>query len=366
MRSSRETTLTEIHANDDNVDSDPTPMLSIVMPIYNRAMFLADALQAIEAQGIDDYELIVVDDGSTDDSCQVFQQLAAAFARPWQYVKQENQGPAGARNTGIDIARGEFVAFYDSDDLWLPHHLTDCLQALESSPEIDWMFAACRRVNSAGEEVEPHSFYPSGKARPFLSLHTRQVGPLRIIDDPQRVACAIKHGVGQGFQLGVYRRRLFDSGLRIPAFRIGEDRMFIVQALARGAVCGYFDDVHMIYRVHEGNISGAGAKDVEHQIRVQSELIRCYEAISRLPELNESQRRTARRRLAAQYFWHYGYNVLWRHGRYAEALAAYRDGLQYAPGDWRMRKTYWLARARRLFGFDCPGRPCDAIEGEPN
>lgn len=343
--------MTEIHANDDNVDSDPTPMLSIVMPIYNRAMFLADALQAIEAQGIDDYELIVVDDGSTDDSCRVFPQLAAALRQPWQYVKQENQGPAGARNTGIDIARGEFVAFYDSDDLWLPHHLRMSLQALEASPEVDWVFAACRRVNAAGEEVELHSFYPDGKARPFLRLHTREVGPLRIIDDAGRIECAIEHGLTHGFQLGVYRRRLFDRGLRIPEFRIGEDRIFVVRALAQGGVCGYFDDVHMTYRVHEGNISSPGAKDVEHAIRVHTELIRCYEAISRLPELNESQRHTARRRLAAQYFWYYGYGVLWANKRYDEALAAFRAGLKYDPQNWRMRKTYLVTKLKQRLGL---------------
>src|SRR5688572_19425954 len=97
------------------------PTVSILLPTYNRAAFLPQALEAIGAQAFTDWELIVVDDGSTDDTPAVLERLVAGLGRPVHLIRQENQGAYGARNTGLDAARGKYVAFYDSDDTWLPH-----------------------------------------------------------------------------------------------------------------------------------------------------------------------------------------------------------------------------------------------------
>src|SRR5438105_77041 len=109
------------------VTTKPRPAVSIILPTYNRAKFLPGALASIRAQQFTDWELIVVDDGSSDDTAAVIQELGSGIAQPVRYHRQENQGPYAARNTGLDHAAGEFVAFYDSDDLWLPHHLHDCV-----------------------------------------------------------------------------------------------------------------------------------------------------------------------------------------------------------------------------------------------
>src|SRR6516225_5774559 len=103
----------------------PEPAVSIVLPTYNRARFLPQALESIRAQTWTDWELIIVDDGSCDDTAAVVRRLAAETDRPVRYVWQENGGPAAARNAGLDLARGTYVAFFDSDDYWLPHHLED-------------------------------------------------------------------------------------------------------------------------------------------------------------------------------------------------------------------------------------------------
>src|SRR5262245_582888 len=118
------------------------PKVSIILPTCNRAKLLLDAFQAIRSQRFTDWELIVVDDGSTDDTRRLVEGLAAEVPQPVHYVWQENQGAYAARNTGLNRLRGKYVAFYDSDDIWLPHHLGDCVDALDGNPDVDWAYGA--------------------------------------------------------------------------------------------------------------------------------------------------------------------------------------------------------------------------------
>jgi glycosyltransferase involved in cell wall biosynthesis len=90
------------------------PRVSIILPTFNRARFLPEAFASIRQQRFLDWELIVVDDGSTDDTDAVVRQSLQGVPQPIKYVKQENQGAYGARNTGVDHASGEFLAFFDS------------------------------------------------------------------------------------------------------------------------------------------------------------------------------------------------------------------------------------------------------------
>ena len=95
------------------------PLVSVVIPTYNRAHTLCAAIDSILAQAYEPIEIIVVDDGSTDDTAHVLRQYEGKI----QYIRQTNAGPAAARNTGIRNSRGELIAFLDSDDLWTPHRL---------------------------------------------------------------------------------------------------------------------------------------------------------------------------------------------------------------------------------------------------
>lgn len=95
------------------------PHISVVIPTYNRAGFVAGALESVLAQTEDDYEVIVVDDGSTDNT----QDVLKPYMDKIRYVRQNNAGVSSARNTGIQEAKGQWIAFLDSDDLWLPAKL---------------------------------------------------------------------------------------------------------------------------------------------------------------------------------------------------------------------------------------------------
>src|SRR4249920_3578062 len=150
------------------------PAVSIVLPAYNRASFLPAAIASIRDQQFTDWELIVVDDGSTDNTRETVAGAAASGAQQVRYFHQANAGPAAARNAGIDQARGRYVAFYDSDDLWLPHHLAACVSALESMPDVGWAYGACRMVDlDSGAEIQASSFHPPSGPHPFMALQTR-------------------------------------------------------------------------------------------------------------------------------------------------------------------------------------------------
>lgn len=110
------------------------PMVTVVMPTYNRAHLLSQALHSIFGQSWRPIEVIVVDDASRDDPASVV--AASPYASKIIFQRLErNGGPAVARNAGLSIARGQYVAFFDSDDLWLPHKLARQIQACEADSQ---------------------------------------------------------------------------------------------------------------------------------------------------------------------------------------------------------------------------------------
>jgi glycosyltransferase involved in cell wall biosynthesis len=321
--------------------------VTIILPTYNRARFLPEAFEAIRKQQFAHWELIVVDDGSTDNTRELVEEFARTIAQPVRYIYQENQGASGARNTGLDHATGKYIAFYDSDDVWLPHHLTDCVTALAANPDVDWVYGACRIVEESTDHViAPNTFMDGAQRRPFLQLQVHQSGNLRILSDPALGTCLIEYGIMCGLQNSVIRGTVFQS-LRIPPFRIGEDRLLPVFAIHNGCRFGYLDNVHVLYRVHDSNTSGASnAVGWEKQLNNIWELISAYEYLLQTPILTRTERHSLRRRLKLECFWHAGYAILWNAGRRKEAIQLFRRGLRYWPWDWRCWKTYFAARVR--------------------
>jgi len=110
------------------------PTISVVIPSYNNADYLGDALDSVGRQVLPANEIIVIDDGSTDETAVV----ASAF--DVIYLRQENAGAAAARNRGVAAAQGEFIVFLDADDLWLPEKLTLQTNAFVEEPQLDMVF----------------------------------------------------------------------------------------------------------------------------------------------------------------------------------------------------------------------------------
>jgi glycosyltransferase involved in cell wall biosynthesis len=336
----------------DSCSDGATPRVCIVLPTYNRAKFVPQAFASIRAQTFADWELVVVDDGSTDNTGELVAAFQKEVGQTVHYVHQPNQGAYAARNTGLDRARGRYVAFFDSDDAWMPHHLADCVTALDANPDVDWVHGAGRIVDhGTGKVLSPNSFYVDGQPRPFFKLRAQARGTLRIIDDPAAIECHILNGLYCGLQKSVLRRSLFD-GLRFaPQYdgliNEGEDQLFVVRALARGCRIGYFDNVHLVYYVHAENSSGASATmSVDKKMKMFEVLARAYADLADEVGLTRPQRRALRKRLSRDYFWGMGYWLLWSNGRRREALRMFRRGLAWWPYDLRYWKTYLLALAR--------------------
>jgi glycosyltransferase involved in cell wall biosynthesis len=330
------------------------PTVSIILPTYNRAKFLPQAISSIRSQSHVDWELIVVDDGSTDDTQKLISELTDSIPQPVHYVYQTNQGAYGARNTGLDRASGGFIAFFDSDDIWLAHHLHDCVAALQANPEVDWVYGACRVVDYlTGRVVAPSTFYVSGEGRPFLKLHARQMGTLRIIDDPEALKSMFLDGLYCGLQNSVIRRRLFENRPFQTAFRNeAEDQLVVLRMLAEGRTFAYIDQVNVIYHEHDANSSAAGSDpDLEKRILIYFALVRGYEELRSQIKMTPCELRAWRKRLSREYFWHLGYSLYWRHGRRNEAMSMFWQGIRLWPWDIFYWKTFLLARLRSL---PCP------------
>ncbi len=127
------------------------PLVSVIIPTYNRESFIAECVESVLAQTFSDFELIVVDDGSTDRT----ETVVGRYSDKIRYLRQEQRGPAAARNSGIRDASSEWLSFLDSDDLWLPRKLELQMEYLRNSPDTkicyteEIWYRRGRRVNPA-------------------------------------------------------------------------------------------------------------------------------------------------------------------------------------------------------------------------
>src|SRR4028119_1041930 len=137
-----------------------TPQVSVIIPAYNGDRYIAQAVESVISQTYKNWEIIVVDDGSTDDTRRALQ----PYVEKIRYVYQENQGVAAARNRGIQEARGELIAFLDHDDFFLPDKLAAQVACFEAQPQLGIIHSGWRRVDWRGEtlgDVEPWQKAPN-------------------------------------------------------------------------------------------------------------------------------------------------------------------------------------------------------------
>ncbi len=115
------------------------PLISVVIPTYNRADLIVKTINSLQLQQYKNYEIIIVDDGSTDNTAEVVQPL---LNDKTHYVLKENAERAAARNYGVSISKGEYINFFDSDDIALPNHLATAAAMIEEKGDIEWFHMA--------------------------------------------------------------------------------------------------------------------------------------------------------------------------------------------------------------------------------
>src|SRR5918993_3371746 len=127
------------------------PLVTVVIPCYNQAHFLGEAIESVLSQSYPNFEVVVVDDGSTDDTSEV----ASRYPQKVRLIRQENRGLAGARNTGIGHARGEYLVFLDADDRLLPEALEAGGRELEAHPECAFVSSRRDNITADGSPFPP-------------------------------------------------------------------------------------------------------------------------------------------------------------------------------------------------------------------
>ena len=197
----------------------PESLVSVVIPVYNGERFLGEAIDSIRAQSYRPLEIIVVDDGSTDGTARV-----AKSYSPVVYVYQANSGQAAARNHGVELASGEFLAFLDADDVWMPDKLSRQMAAIASDPNLDSVF---------------------GNAEQFLEPGTSGVLPPAFHVLPAQLPSAM-----------LIRREKFQQvGGYLPGWKVAEAVDWYARALEFGLKMSTLDRVVYRRRIHGGNVT---------------------------------------------------------------------------------------------------------------
>lgn len=206
------------------------PKVSVIIPAYNAERFLGDTLRSVLEQTYQDFEIIVVDDGSTDGTQAV---VTAVVDERVHYIHQENRGPAAARNAGLRLARGEYIAFLDADDLWRPERLEACVSFLDEHTQVDVVHTAFDFIN------------PDGRPFPAKSKWG------------DKSTTALEHLVFRNdihTSTALVRRRCFDvAGLFDESLRGSEDWYLWFRIAAAGFQFDFIPLSLAVYRRHENN-----------------------------------------------------------------------------------------------------------------
>ncbi len=207
---------------------------SVIIPAFNYAHFLPAAIGSVLAQTWSAFELIVVDDGSTDDTAAVCARSADPRVR---CVRQANAGLSAARNTGIREARFPFVAFLDADDRWEPAFLATVFREFHRlGPEFAAVGTACARMNAAGEPLAP-------PRRNFLHTAELTAASFCLRNRPLSSSLVVRRDVFQ------------ECGAFDTALRSSEDRDMWIRITARGHRFFYLGEALAVIRRHPQNMS---------------------------------------------------------------------------------------------------------------
>lgn len=299
--------------------SDSQVSVSVVLPTHNRAGEVEGAIRSVLEQGFGDFELLVVDDGSTDDTSAVVE--AVSDTRVRLLTHETNRGASAARNTGIRAAEGELIAFLDSDDRWRPDKLERQVRKLrESSPEVGVVY--CGTIIPEGPERETPGIVPEVRG----NIYEQQLARDWIAGTPTwlvRSECFERAGL---FNENLPARNDYEMSIRLAEhchFEFVEDLLVEVGTASKGRLT---EDVHRRLEAHESIIRGTVK-----------------------PRLSSFSTRERRRILATQYF---------TGGRYAQ-----RRGHHELARTWLKKSLAQRTLAPKTlvaFGFALLGRDLPA------
>lgn len=212
-----------------------TPLISVVIPTYNRRRYIVESLESVLDQSFRDFEILVVDDGSTDGTEEVLRPYADRI----RYMRQDNRGAAAARNLGVRCARGSYIAFMDSDDLAAPHHLERLYEFL--ARHSGYAMAVGNGAYLEGKFHDRSTVIPPRKAKKLVEkgVSVRDLFDGRVI----RLQGTMSR-----------KAALEEIGLLDEWFRLSYD-LDLALRLAKKYPIGFVNEIVYLYRKHGGNIS---------------------------------------------------------------------------------------------------------------
>lgn len=298
------------------------PTVSVVIPAYNVAPYIGESLASVFAQTYHNYEVILINDGSPD--TQDLEQELEPYMKRIVYLKQENRGAAAARNEGLKVARGRFVAFLDADDLWLPDYLTEQLKFIESNGH-DLVYADAIIF---GDSVA------DGRTYMETSPSTGEVTFKSLLNGRCNV---ITSGV-------VARRQLvLEAGAFDVELRNAQDFDLWLRLARGGARLAYQRKVLLRYREHVGSLSGDELNRIKRELRVLDKVERTYD----LTPDERAEVSRVRESLNAHWELETGKQHLAR-GEFSDALAAFKRANSFYR-IWKLRVMTLLLRVSPLF-----------------
>lgn len=298
------------------------PKISVIVPAYNSALFIRQTIASITAQSFEDFEIIVVDDGSTDATAEIASTLDARI----RVVRQRNQGIAGARNSGLSHARGELIAFIDHDDLWHPNKLKVQIQVLERDPGCGIVYGEFLRWDPRKPPVFPDEIIDSNRVVPELSGFILS-----------KLVC-INWVL---LSTAVIRRDVFDVvGNFDPAMPPGDDWDFMLRASEHFRFIKLAQPL-ALYRVHAGQTSlKLTARNVEFEIRSRA-LGRLKAVGGEVIDVRDVHLRQYRA------IFNYGL-AQYSAGLYRDAQSTFFEALAYRPRAGKAA-LYWAASWMKSF-----------------
>lgn len=229
-------------------DAGPEPLVSVIIPAYKVAAFIRETLDSVLGQTFADYEIVVVNDGSPD--TEELEKELETYGNGVIYIKQSNQGAGAARNAGIRVARGKFIAFLDGDDVWLPQFLSEQLELIDSDGGYDLVYADAVNFNG-----------------PRLTRLTNM--DLNASDGHVTMESLISERCNVITSSVVARRNsIVEAGLFDESFPNSQDFDLWLRLAKQGARMTYQKRVLVHRRIYQGSLASDPMKSYEGQIKV--------------------------------------------------------------------------------------------------
>ena len=229
------------------MDQAGSPLVSVIIPAYDVAEFIGDALNSVFAQTFSDFEVIVINDGSPDTA--KLERVLGPYMSRIVYLKQENRGVSAARNTGIAAARGSLIAFLDGDDIWLANYLEVQVKRIQADPAIDVLYPNVLMFGDASEDGEEFmTICPSNGEVTFERL---------LLQECNVSNCSIAR------KETLVRAGMFDESLRSV-----EDFDLWLRVIKAGGRIAYHRDVLARYRRRSGSLTADPIWLSEHILEV--------------------------------------------------------------------------------------------------